>query len=176
MLTMSHISMAKNTLKFLKSKDLEMLDENSFIYGNIKPDNLFQKTPKKHLEEESLAFVLEQIEMLRGSDMSKNTKVLSLKLGIVCHYLCDYFCLPHFERWSDSPIYKKTVQTLRHLNYEKILCSYVSKATMEYKEINDLIKFLEDCKKEYVLNKSYENDIRFASLVCNSISLYILKK
>ena len=114
--------------------------------------------------------------MLRGSDMSKNTKVLSLKLGIVCHYLCDYFCLPHFERWSDSPICKKTVQTLRHLNYERILCSYVSKATMEYKEINDLIKFLEDCKKEYILNKSYENDIRFASLVCNSISLYILKK
>lgn len=175
MLTMSHIAMAKNTLRFLKFQGLEILDDNSFIYGNIKPDNLFQKTPRKHLEKESLAFILEEIEMLRNSDMGKDKKTSSLKLGVVCHYLCDYFCLPHFERWSACPIYKKALETPRHLNYERMLCSYIDKATMEYKEINDVVEFLEGCKKEYILDKSFKNDIRFASLVCNSISLYILK-
>lgn len=176
MLTLTHIALAKNTLKFLKSKGFDILDEKSFIYGNIKPDNLFQKTPKIHLETESLSFVLNQIDTIINLDIDEKKKLFSLELGIICHFLCDYFCLPHYERWSACPMHKKVKETPRHLNYEKMLHSYIKNTTMEFREIDDLTKFLEDCKKEYVLEKSFENDIRYASLVCNSISLYILKR
>lgn len=176
MLTLTHIALAKNTLKFLKSKGFDILDEKSFIYGNIKPDNLFQKTPKIHLETESLPFVLNQIDTIIDWDIDDKKKLFSLELGIICHFLCDYFCLPHFERWSACPIHKKVKETPRHLNYERILSGYTKSATMEFKEIEDLVMFLEECKKEYVLEKSFENDIKYASLVCNSVSLYILEK
>lgn len=173
MLTMSHTYMAKNTLKFLEMQGFDVLDRKSFVYGNIKPDTLFQKTPKIHLEKESLPFILNQIEILSSCD--KDNKMMSLELGIVCHYLCDYFCLPHFERWSKCPLYKKIVQTPKHLNYERMLCSYVYNATMDFKDIHNVEEFLSECKEEYIKNKSFENDIIFASLVCNSVVLYILK-
>lgn len=175
MLTMSHVGIAKNTLKFLRSKGLDLLDEKKFIKGNIKPDCLFQKTPHKHLEVESLEFILKEINLLHESWVYMDKDELSIKMGIVCHYLCDYFCLPHFERWSACALYKKVIQTPKHLNYERKLCSYIDKATLEYREIDNLVEFLDSVKKEYVLNKSFENDIKFATLVCNSVSLYILK-
>ena len=175
MLTMSHIAMAKNTLSFLKSQGLDVLDEKSFIYGNIKPDNLFQKTPKKHLEIEAKPFVLEQIEILKNSGSENDREEFSIMLGIVCHYLCDFFCLPHFERWSACAVHKKIKETPRHLNYERILMEYTSLADDNFEEIDDVSLFLIKCKEEYVLNRSYENDIKFASLVCNSVCLYVLK-
>lgn len=175
MLTPSHIAMAKNTLKFLKSQGFDILDDKAFIYGNIKPDNLFQKTPKVHLEIESFPFVEEQIERLKNLDINEGKKSFSLELGIICHFLCDYFCLPHFERWSACAISKKVKETPKHLNYERELMSYVSEATIDYKEINDVKEFIKECKDNYILEKSFKNDIIFASYVCNSICLYIIK-
>lgn len=175
MLTVSHIAIAKNTLKFLELQGINVLDKKSFIYGNIKPDTLFQKTPKTHLELESLPFVLKQIDdLINWSGV--NNKLMSLELGVISHFLCDYFCLPHFERWSKCSILEKIIQTPRHLNYERMLVPYIVNATMEYREIKNINDFLNECKKEYILKKSFENDVRFASLVCNSVMLYILKK
>lgn len=172
MLTISHISMAKNTLHFLKIHNIDILHHKSFIYGNIKPDNLFQKTPKKHLELEALDFIIEEIE---NFDYNCNNKEMSIKLGVICHYLCDFFCLPHFERWSACHISKKVTQTPRHLNYERMLNPYTSYAVLDYKKINDLRSFINECKSEYIKDKSFKNDIKYASIVCNSVMFYILE-
>lgn len=172
MLTMSHKSIAKNTLKFLEIHNINILNHKSFIYGNIKPDCLFQKTPKKHLELEALDFIIEEIE---NFNYDCDSKEMSIKLGVICHYLCDFFCLPHFERWSACHISKKLVQTPRHLNYERMLNSYTSYAVLDYKEISNLRSFIEECKSEYIKNKSFKNDIKYASIVCNSVMLYILE-
>ena len=172
MLTMSHVSMAKHTLNFLEIHNIDNLNRKSFIYGNIKPDNLFQKTPKKHLELEALDFIIEEIE---NFDYDCDSKEMSIKLGVICHYLCDFFCLPHYERWSACHISKKVIQTPRHLNYERKLNSYTSYAVLDYKEIIDLRTFINECKREYIKDKSFKNDIKYASIACNSVMLYLLK-
>lgn len=172
MLTISHISIAKNTLHFLEIHNLNILNYKSFVYGNIKPDCFFQKTPKKHLEIESLDFIIEEI---KNFDYSCDNKSMSLKLGVICHYLCDFFCLPHFERWSACDISKKVIQTPRHLNYERLLNSYTSCAVLDYNEITDLRTFINNCKSEYIKDKSYKNDIKYASMVCNSVMFHILE-
>lgn len=176
MLTMTHTYIAKNTLIFLESKELDIINKKTFIYGNIKPDNLFQKTPKKHLYDESIDFIVHQIEVINELDIENNKKLISLELGIVCHFLCDYFCLPHFERWSDSTGMNKAVATAKHLNYEKNLHKYIDNTTMEHREISNVMEFLEECQKSYKSAKTPEEDIKYASFVCNSVALHILDK
>ena len=97
------------------------------------------------------------------------------ELGVVCHFLCDYFCVPHFQRWE----FKSPGAVKDHVLYENDLNKYAKLCTIR-QDINtsltseDIRKYIENLQKEYEGNVSYEKDLVYASHICNTVIHLIL--
>lgn len=180
MLANTHIVIANNILKVANSKKIYLINKKRFIWGNIKPDC----TPKykiiSHYYDESIQVILYKIKKLASLSVSEilidyGKGRYSENLGIICHFLCDYFCLPHNQRWRFNGTMKK------HVSYENELAK-VAKVykPIEYIEEDIDLDRVEDFILEkleiYQLNKGYKNDLVYAYFVCNSIINAILNK
>ena len=126
MLIGTHMLMAKNILKNMNENKKNMLSNFNFIYGNIKPDILSKYKLKKHYAKESYSMVLNKIinlSKLSIMDIDKNIAIIkfSQELGVICHFLCDFFCIAHSETWREK--YK----IFTHISYEKKLASKAKK-------------------------------------------------
>lgn len=92
------------------------VDKLAFQYGCIVPDFLF-KLPD-HTWEKSMSYTAALIkEIVQADPLSvsmEGKRDWFIKLGVITHYISDYFCQPH----NDDPRYQKTVP---HLLYENRL-------------------------------------------------------
>lgn len=151
------------------------LDYNYFTWGNIQPDIAPGLLLKSHYKDESLDFVIDEIvalgKTLPSVFYNKQTRnKFSKDIGIVCHFLCDFFCFPHYSRWH----YNSSMM-LSHIKYEKNLnhsarntltIPTLSLQPVSYLEDDTLKSFIEAVLWEYSLNEDYRNDLIFASNIC----------
>lgn len=107
---LTHIGMSKTLHQHLEA--VIQLDKKSFVYGNIKPDLSLRCYTMPHIQENYLKVVLRMAEELEDEIQSFET--FSEKLGIICHYLSDFFCYYH----SDHNRFKKHFM---HFLYEVCL-------------------------------------------------------
>ena len=97
------------------------------------------------------------------------------ELGVICHFLCDYFCIPHYQRWE----FKSPGAVKDHVLYENDLNKF-SKTHKVRKELNtsltcdDIRVYIYSLQKEYEGIVSYEKDLQYASHICNTIINLIL--
>ena len=100
MLMNTHTMLAKDFIYNMDSNKKELINENHFIWGNIKPDCVSTYKFKKHYLDESLDMVVNKIQFLSSlslEDIYKNhyENRFSQELGVVCHFLCDFLlCSP----------------------------------------------------------------------------------
>lgn len=93
-----HLFFASRIRKQLRDLTGISLNAFRFAYGNIKPDLTFSMYKTPHTFSRSEKVLKEHIlklfeEPLHISDFSE-------KLGIVMHYLCDYFCFAHSDTYN----------------------------------------------------------------------------
>ncbi len=89
----THIAISKILYKHFKDKI--DLNKSAFMYGNIKPDLSSKLMKKPHILDNYLTFVCDNTnELISGED---SIDEFSVKLGEVCHYVCDFFCLYHMD-------------------------------------------------------------------------------
>lgn len=180
MLMNTHKMLAKDFIENMDINKKELINENHFIWGNIKPDCASKYKLKKHYMDESLDMVVNKIQFLSSLSLEEIYKnhsenKFSQELGVVCHFLCDFFCIPHNKRWE----FKSANAMKDHVMYEKDL----SKVAKEFKirkdieksinsdEIRNYIMYLQD---EYEKVMDYDNDLDFAYYVCQSVINMIL--
>jgi hypothetical protein len=93
MLTSSHIAVANHFYTKLKQCRLSFnLNKNAFFKGNIQPDkqrHLFNA----HFYAESKSDFERYYAKAKNVNLSDDER--SEALGIVCHFMCDYFCKYH---------------------------------------------------------------------------------
>lgn len=171
---------ARNIIKSISLSDRDIMDEKNFIRGNTKPDNISMYKLKKHYKDESFYMIVSKIHLL--SSLSKQEilnsygkKRFNQELGVVCHFLCDYFCLAHAERWEFKNKFKK------HVQYELVLAKIAESYTYNYHEnidveISDIADFINNMLVEYNAVKGFESDIIFAQYVCNSVVSTVLQR
>lgn len=168
------------------------LDEKNLLWGSVLPDIHPKYKFIRHYQDESIEFIAKEIIKIiyiyRNVDFDKISKFemksLSKRIGIVSHYLSDYTCLPHAERWT----FKDSM--VRHIKYESRLNEYALKHDFKKNRIytNDLDIYetnpreLKASIKEYIeavvseeyrVKESYENDLDFA-LSLNIKLLYFI--
>lgn len=103
----THLLMANVLYKKITSKlDIE-LDYLSYLYGNIKPDVNPGIIDWPHFSHQSLQDLDEYCEKLITTPMS--VKELSVALGVVSHFVCDYYCLYHTKSYRPKGIVKHTL-------------------------------------------------------------------
>lgn len=177
MLVNTHIIIGKTIINNIDSDKLFMVSEKNFLYGTVKPDMVSKYKLKKHYLEESFKMIIDKIKYLSRLTLEDIRKRFSMskfsqELGVICHFLCDFFCVPHSERWE----FKHSMN--KHIKYEREL-AIVAKEFVPLKEKikifdNEPIEsFILDLHKKYKLKSSYENDVIFANYACNSVVDYV---
>ena len=85
------------------------LDKEKLLWGSVAPDILPHYKMIRHYKKESINFITREIMKIifvsRYIDFNEKLdpvamKVLSKKIGIISHYLSDYVCLAHANRWT----------------------------------------------------------------------------
>ncbi|WP_438520937.1 zinc dependent phospholipase C family protein [Clostridium sp.] len=173
MLMNNHKMIADYILDNMRDDRLHLINRKRFIWGNIKPDCASRYKFKKHYYNESIDMVVEMIEKLSSLSISEINNESSIGkfsgvLGVVCHFLTDYYCLPHHQRWE----FKNAMRP--HVVYEREL----SKVSKNYKvnviknnnlKASNIREFIDGTLEIYAIDQSFENDLNFAYYVCSSI-------
>jgi len=66
------------------------INETLFLFGNIFPDLIHSYIWCRHEYHHSREYVKKKLDKLKRRPM-----FFSFHLGILAHYICDYFCYPH---------------------------------------------------------------------------------
>ena len=114
-------------------------------------------------------------------------KILSKRIGIVSHYLSDFVCLPHADRWTFT---KSRESLVKHVKYESALEEYAKRHTFKsnvisIEDINiydveflglhaKITEYIEEVVKEYKINTSFKNDMDFALGLNLKITCFIV--
>lgn len=178
MLMNTHFVIAKSVVDNIDQSKSFFISENNFIYGNIKPDAFSKYVLKKHYLEESLDMIVLKIKYLTSLTLDCISRYfsvskLSQELGVICHFLCDFFCVAHSQRWELKHSMSK------HINYEKELACVakeldLSKFKGDPITNNRFEDFFNNLYSEYKNRLDYENDLLFSTYVCNSVVNYVL--
>lgn len=169
------------------------LNKKDLLWGSIAPDILPKYKFHRHYKDESIDFVVNKIVKLifisRYIEFNSivdpiTIKILSNKIGIISHYLSDFMCLPHAERWTFS------TSMIKHLKYEYKLNEYVVKHDFKNNviDVNDvdifedrvielkpIIKdYIEDVIEQYSINTGFEYDLDFALSLNLKITCFII--
>lgn len=171
MITNTHILFSKilykNCLKDLNFK----LDRYKFMYGNIKPDIFCNYFKDDHTIKGSIQIVEQYSNKL--INRKNNTGDFSIELGVICHYVCDYFCIYHTDEYAKNNIFE-------HLAYERKLHNKVidmiekSEIKIENRDnfINgNIVDFIYKMQKKYFDEKqSLNRDIIYALETANAVT------
>lgn len=155
----THIYIADRVLDQIKGDNIN-LNKQAFRTGSILPDFSPYHKCVKHYKDKSFTFVDKSIARLEDS---KDINDLSLRLGIISHYLADYFCYPHFNNMTFT-----SKDILCHIKYERELNKYIekfdNKFTKEY-EFKNFIQLIDASTNEYKNNKVFEEDLESSLMV-----------
>lgn len=169
------------------------LNEKKLLWGSVSPDLYPKYKFHRHYVDESLNFIVGEIISLIF--MSRfvvfddrfdhiTNKYFSRKLGIITHYLSDFVCLPHYERWTFSEA------MMKHINYESKLNEYAVQhdfkklgfESLEIRTENGFIKlksmitdYINQIIEEYAKKQAFENDMNFALELNCKISFFIFE-
>ena len=180
MLIGTHIYIGKKIIALLKDNGLDYINDKKFIYGNIKPDGFFQNNPKNHKREEATNFVINKIYTLINMNIDKEEDLNSFseELGVICHFMSDFYCKPHVERWGDYKGVKRAYKGIEHIIYEyKIGCNKCIIDELEYEDLHNVTSvedFIFNSYNDYELYEFENKDICFAVLISSSIIKYIV--
>lgn len=153
----------------------------AFVLGNIRPDLSIKYRRIGHTREESYQFLVDEIRDLSRTGIEELTgSEYAMRMGILCHYLCDYFCFVHGAHFTGS--------LREHFQYEGQLRHYITFAYPRKRRsedrpalcgnVNELIAHLTEQHDQYLTHEQPDMamDAEMAlsactELVCNLLVL-----
>lgn len=150
-----------------------------FIYGNMLPDLNLKYRMSKHNKSEDWNIVLKMIDELSYSKERINENT-SIKLGILSHYLCDFFTFPHNQGFKKNIIYHELYEQAQRILWWKKLPEIWKECSKETQiELNspkDIMNYIEDMHSIYIRNLGEKKrDIIFSNILIRVVCLSILK-
>lgn len=180
MLINTHMIIASNLLDYANSKKVYLINRKRFIWGNIKPDCTPKYKLVKHYYNESSTMIIDKINELGALSVSDiffdyGKNKFSEELGVICHFLCDFFCLPHYGRWEFKNSMKKHV--VYENNLSKIAKIYKSAYCIDVDiNLSDICNFINKNLEMYSKKQGYKNDLEYSYFICNSVINVILNQ
>jgi len=165
----THIIIANIVYKYLLNKLNFKLDWPSFAYGNIQPDINKSFIDCEHNMEDSLQTINYNAEELIRSDVTN--KEFSLGLGIICHFICDYFCLYHtFEYRKTNPVTHGAYEGALHANFLKLQIKGGLNIRFKCKAENNVELMVLKLRRKYNSEpKGINTDINYSVIAAVSI-------
>jgi hypothetical protein len=180
----THILIADKIDKLINEKLNMTLDSKRLKYGSIKPDITPRLLRLKHLKHRSLNQVEEMIDKIKNSsfpDTKRGILRFSRDLGIILHYITDFFCYAH-----NHP---RFISKIEHIKYEWQVAFRYTKADFEKiienawnnaeeyisGDKNSIKDYIDEKHKEYMSNgPSIVNDVNYSLEMCITIAIIIV--
>ena len=103
--TITHLSMSLAIRKLVEKHLPIKLDKVGFMLGNIKPDFAPRLVKIPHYRDDAIHFVKSEIKALLNYQIIEHTKCtryFSQRLGVILHYLSDFFCYAHSKNFKGN--------------------------------------------------------------------------
>ena len=151
-----------------------LLNREQFVLGNLLPDYLPELilaphfTSKCQREIGLFTGVLAAQRISAGAELPPD---YSLRLGILCHYITDYFCFAHSREFPQN--------LARHSSYEQALDGYFRDhysteecllpvaANLQAVSAKDAVQEIFRIKRDYkAAERCFQTDVQYAFSVC----------
>ncbi len=157
--SMSHTTVAHYLLDYVEKNDGVSFDKKAFVYGNLKPDLKGEYLTKRHYP--SLMF--EEV-MQRIRDFASRFRIgrdngarISEELGVICHYITDFFTFPHNDDIYEHGLFahyvyeKRTSLTIRKRIDETSFCDWAEPLLADIPQTTEeLISSITEQHRSYV--------------------------
>ena len=177
----SHISLAGYLIGELESEQLDR-HKKAFYFGSILPD----LTPKMFaVPHEFQTSYRELQEKIRGLIAYVQTgegkeRVVWRRLGVVMHYLADYFTFPHNKNFTGN-LYE-------HNKYEKHLKNHLKRyiesgaadrmviLPVNFGSFRELVEYIGNAHERYLLKeRNIAEDVQYILRICSQVIHGILQ-
>lgn len=169
----SHFAVGHLLFNALEERNV-FLNKTAFLYGNIAPDYIphmvltphFGKVCTRNAEEIARELARSHLPESRiaGAEYSK-------MLGMMCHYLCDYFCFAHNKEFTGSlrqhPAYENELDLHLRKNWRSLIELDPCAELAASRSCVMAMRALEAEKATYsAAGFSFDNDLRYAFTAC----------
>lgn len=184
MLVQTHRLISQAVDSVIQEKLNISINEEAFVYGSIKPDFYPQLMLMSHYKDSSSQYIFDRILMLQNHSPSLNPKDLksySLELGVVSHFLADFFCGAHNEAKKGSLSSHLLYELQLHRKFadaclRDICLSAIQNPKMLFLDCKQgIIDYINRSHIEY-LNKPKDmmNDLLYSLVICTAVTSGLL--
>ncbi len=168
------------------------LNYDKLVWGSIAPDILPKYKLYRHYYENSIDYIILRIAKLiiinRFLDFTNcnyiDLKSFSRDIGIISHYLSDFTCLAHADRWT----FLKSL--IKHVKYENELNEYSKNHVFEmgviktedieidenlFNMLPKIKHYIESVVNEYLEDESFDRDLNYALNINFKIFEFIIE-
>lgn len=177
----SHISLANYLLKSMNVEGL-FNHKKSFYIGSILPDCVPSFITRRHSIDETFEILEEEIKKLTEEYETERgiTRYYSRHLGVITHYIADYFTYPHNRTFMGTM--KEHCTYERDLKYaireyvksEDAVKAREKNRTLE--NVEEILLFIRQMHEEYLkIVGKLKNDCAYIVELCHKVVDAILK-
>jgi len=155
-----HHKIAKKVCNELKDLDC-YVNEKLYLLGNIFPDLIHSYLWRRHEYRYSREYVRKKMEMLK-----KRPRLFSFHLGVLTHYICDYFCYSHSSCYNKG-FFHHIIYEVQQKAPEKIHKINLNIKAFTIEELDRFVKWYENFRA------SFENDESDAIIATMIVSNFL---
>jgi len=171
----THVRLSRMISRVVRENFAVPIKPVSFAFGCIKPDLLLSFRNIPHCQSHAMELLINELEQLMSSlDEGIEPHQLSLRLGVVCHYLTDFFCFVHSENFKGGKIYHLLYE-IRQIFFAKrriFANTFFGKNKISV-ATNEFIESM--CKLYNQMPSSINMDVYYSFLVCVSVIGLLVK-
>ena len=135
------------------------IHEKQFLLGNSFPDLIHSYLWCRHEYQHSKEFIRKKLDMLK-----KRPVLFSFHLGVLTHYICDYFCYPHSAGY-DKGLVQHIIYEIRQKIPEKVYKTNLNIKAFSIEELDRLVSWYESFR---VIFDDDESDFHIAATVASN--------
>lgn len=182
MVIFDHMGIARTIAQTVEQNFSLKLDTRAFIYGSIKPDLSSAYSTILHYKEDSFDYVMQEIRELMNDFLDGQEvcpRAFSEKLGVVTHYLADYFCYVHNSHFKGSMfthlVYELKLFGYGRWNARQLKANRLATPIPIFKDEDEIGDYLEKLHQAYMKQPpGYELDLTCAYRICSSLCLSVI--
>jgi len=153
-----HHKIGKNICSELKESGCQV-NEKLFLLGNLFPDLIQSYLWCRHEYQHSREYIRKKLEMLKSKP-----RLFSFHLGVLTHYICDYFCYPHSGGF-DKGLVQHILYEIRQKVPKKFYKTKLNIMAFSIEELDILVKCYENFHDSF---EGDDSDFHIAAMVASN--------
>lgn len=179
MIIPTHIVISNILNRNIVSLTRVQLPASALSYGSCAPDIIVKYRKIKHYKSISFDIVMDLTNKLYEDILAGNISenAAAFRLGIITHYLCDFFCLPHNDSYFRSHFNAHMLYEAKLHYYFKNYAAHqsISPDDIVISQPDQIKNFINETHRKYMEEKDgFMKDVTYSICVISSVCTVII--